>query len=289
MEVNHGPFLVDNNLLLSAISLRDWSQGGAYVNNLLAGQITTGHPQMRETPYHPPHTTALAGITKVKGADSRFYNNIFISNGKPAVAIKNKPVTKGQPQLAGFGLCVYDSDELPLHTGGNLNYHSARPYTNEVKPLVVSEYDPQVKIVAEDGQTFIQFNFGPELDQATTVTVTSALLGKARIPDLPFEAADGSPLKIDRDFFGNPRNEARPTQTASTGFHFEKCGLEAQVLLQSIHLNSHFLTTHLEPSQWSVIRLSIALTLSVNAIVNCNHFTQLWESHEQTPSCCTAN
>ncbi|NQT38864.1 MAG: right-handed parallel beta-helix repeat-containing protein, partial [Planctomycetes bacterium] len=30
MEVNHGPFLVDNNLFLSPRFLRDWSQGGAY-------------------------------------------------------------------------------------------------------------------------------------------------------------------------------------------------------------------------------------------------------------------
>jgi hypothetical protein len=28
MEVNHGPFLVENNLFLSELSLRDWSQGG---------------------------------------------------------------------------------------------------------------------------------------------------------------------------------------------------------------------------------------------------------------------
>lgn len=34
MEVNHGPYLVDNNILLSPASVRDLSQGGAYVYNL---------------------------------------------------------------------------------------------------------------------------------------------------------------------------------------------------------------------------------------------------------------
>lgn len=71
--------------------------------------------------------------------------------------------------------------------------------------------DPQVKIVAEDEQTLVQFDFGPKLDQAATVTVTSELLGRATIPDLPFENADGTPFKMDRDYFGNPRNEAHPT------------------------------------------------------------------------------
>jgi alpha-L-arabinofuranosidase len=36
-------------------------------------------------------------------------------------------------------------------------------------------------------------------------------LGKAKISGLPYENPEGSPLAIDRDFFGNPRNESNPT------------------------------------------------------------------------------
>lgn len=39
VEVNHGPFLIDHNIFLSAISLADWSQGGAYAHNLFAGKV----------------------------------------------------------------------------------------------------------------------------------------------------------------------------------------------------------------------------------------------------------
>ena len=40
--------------------------------------------------------------------------------------------------------------------------------------------------------------------------VTTDLLGKAKIPDLPFEQPDGSPYRLAADYFGNKRNEANP-------------------------------------------------------------------------------
>ncbi|MHC4520649.1 MAG: right-handed parallel beta-helix repeat-containing protein, partial [Planctomycetota bacterium] len=61
VEVNHGPFLIDNNIFLSRRSLLDMSQGGAYVHNLFAGQIRLRPELRRETPYHPAHSTKVAG------------------------------------------------------------------------------------------------------------------------------------------------------------------------------------------------------------------------------------
>ena len=40
--------------------------------------------------------------------------------------------------------------------------------------------------------------------------MTTELLGKASIPDLPFENADGSPLRLDTDYFGKQRNADNP-------------------------------------------------------------------------------
>jgi alpha-N-arabinofuranosidase len=41
--------------------------------------------------------------------------------------------------------------------------------------------------------------------------VTSVLLGRAAIPDLPYEQPDGAPIRIDTDYFGRKRNEVNPT------------------------------------------------------------------------------
>ena len=105
VEVDHGPFLIDNNLLLSGGSLSDASEGGAYVHNLIAGAINSWPDLGRETPYHPPHTTEVAGLVNVKGGDDRFFNNIFVP------AHESEPSDK-------FGLGTYDPREFPLQTGG---------------------------------------------------------------------------------------------------------------------------------------------------------------------------
>jgi len=193
VEVNHGPFLVDNNLFLSGVSVRDMSQGGAYAHNLITGKIVS-RPDGRSTPYHPAHATALAGMSTIKGGDNRFYNNLLVGGGGPE-----------------FGLGVYDARELPLATGGNVYYHDARPYSKETNPLVLAEKDPRVRVVEEGDGVFVHFTVGPELGQAATRLVTTALLGKAAISGLPYENPDGSPLTVETDYFGAARDASRPT------------------------------------------------------------------------------
>ncbi|MBK8052157.1 MAG: hypothetical protein IPK35_02445 [Saprospiraceae bacterium] len=41
--------------------------------------------------------------------------------------------------------------------------------------------------------------------------ITTGILGKAIIPNLPFENADGTPLKMDVDYFGKKRYTANPS------------------------------------------------------------------------------
>ena len=59
VEVDHGPFLVDNNLFLSAASLLDVSEGGAYAHNLFNGTFGSAPEPNRETPFHPASQTAI--------------------------------------------------------------------------------------------------------------------------------------------------------------------------------------------------------------------------------------
>ena len=88
MEVSHGPTLIDNNVLLSQMSLKYASQGLAFVHNLVAGSFTAvgmgvnnGTKSLvspRYTPYHMIHRTEVAGFMTILHGDVRFYNNIFV-------------------------------------------------------------------------------------------------------------------------------------------------------------------------------------------------------------------
>ena len=210
VEVNHGPFMVDNNLFLSPTSVLDMSEGGAYAHNLFAGRITNRPEPSRDTPFHPAHSTTVAGLVSTTGGDDRFFNNVFVGNGETMTAA-GKGDLKELRWISSFGLWGYDGRELPLQAAGNVYYRGAEPYARETSPTVLAGTDPQVKLVSQDGRFILQLNLGPELGRVPTELVTTARLGKARIPALPYENADGSALKIARDYFGKTRSRTRPT------------------------------------------------------------------------------
>jgi hypothetical protein len=207
--VNHGPFLVENNVFLSSVSLQDWSEGGAYAHNLMTGRIVSRTEPNRSTPYHRAHSTALAGLSNIAGGDSRFYNNIFVGAAEPAAGVPAGTVPS--QRVSGFGLWIYDTRDVPLQTGGNVYCNGARPYAKEPGPLTLPRLDPTPAIVEEGDRVYLSINLGPELKKAATVCVTTGLLGKARIPNLAYENADGSAIVLDSDYSGKKRSEANPS------------------------------------------------------------------------------
>ena len=190
VEVNHGPFLIDNNLSLSRTALFDMSQGGAYVHNLFAGRIVQ-HPELRrETPFHKRHSTEVAGLVNIKGGDDRFYNNVFVH---PA------------------GLDGYDKAKLPMQIQGNVYYNGAKPHANEENYLAKAEFDPQIKVVQRDNSVFLHITLDDSLRNLDTPLVTTALLGRAKMSKAAYENPDGTPLRINTDYFGEKRSEVNPS------------------------------------------------------------------------------
>jgi alpha-N-arabinofuranosidase len=209
VEVNHGPFVVDNNIFLSAVNLLDWSQGGAYAHNLFTGKLVSRPELRRETPFHPAHSTKVAGLANIKGGDDRFYNNIFVGAGAtPATAPAGKADWRGKE--TGYGLWVYDNREFPLQTGGNVYLNGARPSGKETNPLMLSEtFD--CKLIEAAGEPQLHLPLPASLPKAATKFVTTEMLGKAKIPGVPYMNPDGSPLKIDGDYLGKKRSKPTPT------------------------------------------------------------------------------
>lgn len=204
VEVDHGPFVVDCNLFLSAASLLDVSEGGAYAHNLFCGNMVSSPEPGRETPYHPAHSTVMAGLSTVKGGDDRFYNNVFIGAGAPPEGTPDN-----DPQWSNaYGTRIYNDREYPLFARGNLYLNGARPYKDE-KARVEHTINPHVKLTSEGGKWHLNMDALPAIGM-DTLPVNSVLLGRARVPDVPYTNPDGSQLSIEIDYLGKAWIATRP-------------------------------------------------------------------------------
>jgi hypothetical protein len=94
---------------------------------------------------------------------------------------------------------------------GNVFTKGAQPSKFDKEALVKTDFDPDIKLVRKADGWYLEIKTDPAwATEQSRKLVTAELLGKAVIPDLPFENPDGSPLKIDADYFGKPRNPANP-------------------------------------------------------------------------------
>jgi alpha-N-arabinofuranosidase len=190
MEVDHGPFLVDNNVFLSPTSLLSVSQGGAYVHNLVAGALRIIPFDARQTPFHKAHSTELAGMHNNPFGDDKYFNNLFIGPGD---------------------LSVYDKAPVPVRMEGNVFLKGAKPSKHESGPVVAPGFDTALKLVEKPDGFYLEIALDKTFGDRPRRTVTTALLGRAAIPDLPYEQADGTPIRIDLDYFSHKRNASNPT------------------------------------------------------------------------------
>ena len=203
VEVNHGPFLVDNNLFLSRVSLLDMSEGGAYVHNLFGGLLTNRPEPSRETPFHPANSTLVAGLATTTGGDNRFYNNVFIGDGRTRTQAEKGDLTELR-WISSHGLWGYDGREFPIHAAGNLYLNGAEPSRREPNPILLPDLDPGIRLQTEGARVQLQYALPADLNLPETQAVTSELLGRAKVSNQPYLLANGTKLHIKTDYFQQP-------------------------------------------------------------------------------------
>jgi hypothetical protein len=190
-EVDHGPFLVANNLLLSPKTLLSQSQGGAFVHNLIAGGFHMIAFDARMTPLHKAHSTEIAKLHNNPCGDFRYYNNLFVQGGDIS-SLDNAKL-------------------LPVAMDGNVFLKGAKHSKHEGAPLLNPNFDPGIRLVERSDGWYLELALNKAWDtERARKLVTTELLGKAKIPDLPFENPDGTPICIDTDYFGKKRNPSNP-------------------------------------------------------------------------------
>ncbi len=244
VEVSHGPYLVDHNVFASAVSVESFSQGGAFVNNLLCGTLRWEPVLDRATPYHVPHSTQVAGYAVIYGADDRYFGNVFLGGDV------NHAYAPGSRfhSTAGYGTAVYQGhptsfaeyldriDEQPpgdhtrfpgvkqpVYLRSNVYAGGARPSDAEQDALTL-DGDVSVDVIDQGDAVYLQTQMPPDFDRAGVRVVAGPHLQRVRFVDADYEEPDGSPALIDTDLVGEHKKQghsypAGPVATLAAASH----------------------------------------------------------------------
>ena len=242
VEVGHGPILIDNNILLSRVSIRIATEGVAMVHNLMCGSFTAvgvgtdqsanGKNQPRYTPYHIAHRTEVLGFMIILHGDNRFYNNIFVQNEEPAYDIPDGWGDEDRCINCEAGTHVWDEyplyedwirqfdldvhrpdmqklqdahfDHLPVWIDGNAYFGGAKAFRHENNALVDGE-KARVALIEKDGKYFLETDVFERLGRMRAHLITTDTLGQAFEPEAKYENPDGTPITLDEDYFGGKR------------------------------------------------------------------------------------
>jgi len=194
-EMQHGPVLVANNILLSERrSFALDAQGIAVVHNLVTGPIFNRRTDKRVTPYQQPHSTVIGGLhansAQNDSGDHRFYNNLFV---------------------APCDLHALDPSALPCFAAGNVFTKGSLPSKFDADALLCPDFDPGVTLTEKPDGWYLTLAEDEVWRTAQTrQPVTTKLLGKAQVSGRAFENPDGSPLRVTTDYFGKKRSAKHP-------------------------------------------------------------------------------
>lgn len=212
-EVDHGPYLVDNNIMLSSQSLRNQSEGGAYVHNLIGGSVGILTEPNRYTPYLLPHATDVAGLSTVLGGDDRYYNNIFVIQDQ----LRDQKGVYGissylkKTDFRGPSHTRWPSDRWPVAIDHNAYYNGVSPHPDEKDFVEESNFNPNYQIIENSNDVYLQFSTDASLSRLSTPYITSGFLGEVKLPKEGYTHPDGTALQIDTDFLGKKRDTVQPT------------------------------------------------------------------------------
>jgi hypothetical protein len=228
VEVSHGPYLVEHNVFASPAALELFSQGGAFVHNLVGGTVRLEAVMDRATPYHLPHSTQVRGYAVVYGGDDRYVGNIFLGGTSRAYA---EPF-EGK-SVPGYGTAGYDGHpptfddylalvnkqpprdlerflavKQPVYMRDNVYARGASPFAEERSALSLGD-EVSFEVVDEGDEVYLDARLPSGFGSSKLEVVTGADLPRVRFADADFEERDGSPAVMDVDLLGEPKHNGR--------------------------------------------------------------------------------
>ena len=185
LEMNHGPTLVDNNVLIGE-DVQSNSEATVFAHNLFVDCGYKYNPDVkRRSQYFEPHTTKVVGRKTGTAQDDKWLNNIFVRHGLDRVRTAEGYESDYNVFLEGAKKSAFgDANSLiaPLVAG----------FAVEDAPLGAT-------ITFSTGQAALNLN-GPQ--------VSAELVGEFPTVGQTIEDRDGNPITVDSDI--NGRRFSRP-------------------------------------------------------------------------------
>jgi len=185
LEMNHGPTLVDNNILIGE-NVRSNSEATVFAHNLFVDCGYQYNPDTeRRSGYYTPHTTKMVGTKTGTAQDEMWFNNIFIRQGLDDV--KNAPGYTSDYNifLEGAGKSSFGDQHSiadPFVTG----------FVHESHPLGVT----------------IRFSMNEASFRLKGPWVDAKLVGIFSTVGQTIEDRSGNPIRVDTDINGKKFAEA---------------------------------------------------------------------------------
>ena len=234
LEMNHGPILIDNNILVGNYTNRG-SGATTMANNLLIinkfdyeqdpyrrtrllmiNELTYIHDPFRTAGYYMPHTRNTVNRELCFIRDERWYNNIIVNKGLDSlraiqpdpsylVASSTSPVTTFMhlgvdPLTTNYG-CAADY---------NLYLNGAKPHDRFDRNSTVSSFNPEFSVRDQDGNVTVTLMMNEEALTMKGPLITTDYLGVYEPMKLRMENNDGSPIILDMDILKRRRNKDNP-------------------------------------------------------------------------------
>jgi alpha-L-arabinofuranosidase len=187
LEMNHGPTLVDNNVLIGP-AVRSNSEATVFAHNLFVDCGYNYHPDTkRQSGYYEPHTTRPAGRKTGTAQDDKWFNNLFVRQGLDRVKTASG----------------YQSDH-------NAFLEGAKPSSFGDKNSVVTPYAVKLSVAAQPLGVTVTFSVNDAIQGLRGPQIDAAFVGVFPTVGQTIEDRFGNPITIDKDINGKPYSQKFP-------------------------------------------------------------------------------
>ena len=185
LEMDHGPTLVDNNILIGK-EVRSNSEATVFAHNLFVDCGYKYSPDTRRrSAYYTPHTTKTVGTKTGTAQDDKWFNNIFIRKGLDDV--KN-----ATGYVSDYNIFLQSAKKSSFGDGHSIVEPFVTGFVFESNHLGVT----------------IRFSMNDAFSKVKCPWVDARLVGIFSTVGQTIEDRYGNPIRVDTDINGNKLTES---------------------------------------------------------------------------------